>query len=44
MKLVTYLKDGHEQLAVLIEGKLYDTDALHPDLAYQYVNVFKLLG
>ncbi|MES2850770.1 MAG: fumarylacetoacetate hydrolase family protein [Bacteroidota bacterium] len=33
MKLVTYLKDGHEQLAVLIEGKLYDTDALHPDLA-----------
>jgi fumarylacetoacetate (FAA) hydrolase len=32
MKLVTYLKDGHEQLAVLIEGKLYDTDALHPDL------------
>jgi fumarylacetoacetate (FAA) hydrolase len=32
MKLVTYLKDGHEQLALLIEGKLYDTDAIHPDL------------
>jgi fumarylacetoacetate (FAA) hydrolase len=32
MKLVTYLKDGHEQLALLVDGKLYDTDNLHPDL------------
>lgn len=32
MKLVTYLKEGHDQLAMLIDGKLYDTDALHPDL------------
>ena len=32
MKLVTHLKDGHEQLAMLVEGKLYDTDVLHPDL------------
>lgn len=32
MKLVTYLKDGHDQLALLINGQLYDTDALHPDL------------
>ena len=32
MKLVTYLKDGHDQLALLINGSLYDTDALHPDL------------
>lgn len=32
MKLVSYLKDGHEQLAVLVEGILYDTDLLHPDL------------
>ena len=32
MKLVTYLKNGHDQLAMLIEGNLYDTDALHPDL------------
>jgi fumarylacetoacetate (FAA) hydrolase len=32
MKLVTYLKDGHDQLALLIEGKLYDTDSLHSDL------------
>ncbi len=32
MKLVTYLKSGHEQLAILVNGKLYDTDVLHPDL------------
>lgn len=32
MKLVTYVKEGHEQLALLIDGKLYDTDTLHPDL------------
>ena len=32
MKLLTYLKDGHDQLAILIDGKLYNTDALHSDL------------
>ena len=32
MKLVTYLKDGHDQLAMLVDGNLYDMDALHPDL------------
>ncbi len=32
MKLVTYLKSNYEQLAVLVNGKLYDTDTLHPDL------------
>jgi fumarylacetoacetate (FAA) hydrolase len=32
MKLVTYLKDEHEQLAVLINSMLYDMDVLHPDL------------
>lgn len=32
MKLVTYLKEGHDQLALLVDGKLYDTDALHSDL------------
>ncbi|MFZ4057820.1 MAG: fumarylacetoacetate hydrolase family protein [Ferruginibacter sp.] len=32
MKLVTYLKDGHDQLAMLVDGKLYDTDSLHSDL------------
>jgi fumarylacetoacetate (FAA) hydrolase len=32
MKLVTYLKNDDLQLALLINGRLYDTDALHPDL------------
>ena len=32
MKLVTYLNEGHDQLALLIDGNLYPTDALHPDL------------
>ena len=32
MKLVSYLKDEHEQLALLADGILYDMDLLHPDL------------
>jgi len=32
MKLVSYLRDGHEQLAAYIEGWLYDMELLHPDL------------
>jgi fumarylacetoacetate (FAA) hydrolase len=32
MKLVTYLKDEHDQLAVLVDGYLYDMENLHPDL------------
>ena len=32
MKLVTYIKDEHEQLALLVNGLLYDTDQLHSDL------------
>ena len=32
MKLITYLKNDHEQLALVINGKIYDTDKLHPDL------------
>ena len=32
MKLVTYLKDDNLQLALLVNGNLYDTDSLHPDL------------
>lgn len=32
MKLVTYIKDQHEQLALLIDGQLYDTDQLHSDI------------
>jgi len=32
MKLVTYVKDEHEQLGVLINGKVYDMEVLHPEL------------
>ena len=32
MKLVTYLKDERDQLALLVDGLLYDTDILHPDI------------
>lgn len=32
MKLATYSKGGQQQLALLIEGKLYDTQKLHPEL------------
>jgi len=32
MKLVSYLKDEHEQLAVLVNSMVYDMDVLHPDL------------
>ncbi len=32
MKLVSYLKEGHDQLAVLVDGYLFDMERLHPDL------------
>ena len=32
MKLVSYLKDGQDQLAFLSNGMLYDADLMHPDL------------
>ncbi|MBA4167571.1 MAG: fumarylacetoacetate hydrolase family protein [Chitinophagaceae bacterium] len=32
MKLVSYLKDAHDQLALLIDGFLFDMEYLHPDL------------
>ncbi|MGZ5191181.1 MAG: fumarylacetoacetate hydrolase family protein [Flavisolibacter sp.] len=32
MKLVSYLKEEHDQLAVLVDGFLYDMDSLHPDI------------
>lgn len=31
MKLVSYLKEGHDQLALVHNNLLYDTDKLHPD-------------
>ncbi len=39
MKLATYLKDEHEQLALLVDGLLYDMDRIHPDLP-NTMNVF----
>jgi fumarylacetoacetate (FAA) hydrolase len=32
MKLVSYLKDEHEHLGVLINEMVYDMEVLHPDL------------
>ena len=32
MKLVSYNKDEQDQLAILVDGLLYDTDLMHPDL------------
>jgi len=32
MKLLSYVKENHEQLAVLINGFVYDMEILHPDL------------
>jgi fumarylacetoacetate (FAA) hydrolase len=32
MKLVTYVKDEHEQLGVLVNGIVYDMEVLHPEL------------
>jgi fumarylacetoacetate (FAA) hydrolase len=32
MKLLSYMREGHDQLAVLVDGSWYDTDRLHPEL------------
>ncbi len=32
MKLVSYLKEEHEQLALFVDNRLYDLDLIHPDL------------
>jgi fumarylacetoacetate (FAA) hydrolase len=32
MKLITYAKEGHEQLGILINDLVYDIEVLHPDL------------
>jgi fumarylacetoacetate (FAA) hydrolase len=32
MKLVTCLKEGHDRLAMVIDGMLYEMDAIHPEL------------
>jgi fumarylacetoacetate (FAA) hydrolase len=32
MQLISYLKENHDQLAVLVNGSLYDMEDLHPEL------------
>jgi fumarylacetoacetate (FAA) hydrolase len=32
MKLVSYLKEEHDQLGILMDGIVYDLETLHPDL------------
>lgn len=32
MKLVSYLKEDNEQLALLVDGLLYDMELIHPDI------------
>lgn len=32
MKLISYLKNEHDQLAILLDDWVYDIDTLHPDL------------
>ncbi|HVW62579.1 MAG TPA: fumarylacetoacetate hydrolase family protein [Puia sp.] len=32
MKIVSYLKDQHEQLAILVDGWVYDMELIHPDI------------
>ena len=32
MKLVTYLKDGHDSLGIVVDGRVYAMDDLHSDL------------
>ena len=32
MRLVSYMKEGHDQLAILEDGLFYNTDQLHPEL------------
>lgn len=32
MKIVSYLREGHDRLAILVDGLFYDMEVLHPDL------------
>jgi len=34
MKIVSYLNDGVDRLAILVDGFLYDAEVLHPDLPH----------
>jgi len=39
MKIASYLKEEHEQMAVLVDGFLYDAELIHPDLP-NTINMF----
>jgi len=39
MKLISYLKDGNEQLAIYVDGLIFDTDHVHPELPSS-MNIF----
>ncbi len=39
MKLVSYLKEEQEQLAVLVDGLIYDMERFHPDMPNN-INLF----
>lgn len=32
MKIVSYLREGHDRLAILVDGLFFDMEVLHPDL------------
>ncbi len=32
MKLVSYLREGHDQLGIYVDGFIYDMESLHPEL------------
>lgn len=34
MKLVSYLNEDHDRLAILVDGVLYDAEVLHPDMPH----------
>lgn len=39
MKIISYLKEEHDQLAVVVNDRVYDMDILHPDLP-SAINMF----
>ena len=43
MKLVSYLKEENEQLAVLVDDRLYNIELIHPDIP-NTMNMFLSYG
>lgn len=44
MKIVSYLKEEHEQLAILVDDLVYDMETIHPDVPKYDQHVPELLG